>query len=376
MWTYDGTFPGPTIRRPSGERTTVKFKHRLPKKAGELTVHLHGAHTRSKDDGQPGGLTRSQPRSFYCDISPGLSERASGNDLLIEPGSERKYRYDFTEDGADERAAMHWYHDHRLDRTGENVWRGLAGMWITEDAVDLALPLPRGDRDLPLMIADRDFDSKNQLKDPFDHLIPPDDGAQGKHVLVNGAVLPYHPVSAQRHRIRILNASNFRAYNLFFEGPSAATNGADRDRVGVHARGAATGQDPARPRRTRRGDRGLRRRPGRGRGPSKRPARRRRERARLEAIQRGDHAVPRRRRDVCPTTPPSPRTSTCRRCPRGLRRSRPRAPSIETGTSRADSPATLADQRQDVQPGQGRDRSRSSGQSSSGRSRTTPRSRT
>ena len=23
MWTYDGTFPGPTIRRPSGERTTI-----------------------------------------------------------------------------------------------------------------------------------------------------------------------------------------------------------------------------------------------------------------------------------------------------------------------------------------------------------------
>ena len=85
---------------------------------------------------------------------------ASGNDLLIEPGSERVYRYDFTEDGADERAAMHWYHDHRLDRTGENVWRGLAGMWITEDEVDLALPLPRGERDLPLMIADRDFDSR------------------------------------------------------------------------------------------------------------------------------------------------------------------------------------------------------------------------
>src|SRR5689334_23197552 len=64
MWTYDGTFPGPTIRRPSGERTTVKFKHRLPEKAGELTVHLHGAHTRSRDDGQPGGLTKRQPRSF------------------------------------------------------------------------------------------------------------------------------------------------------------------------------------------------------------------------------------------------------------------------------------------------------------------------
>jgi len=221
MWTYGGTFPGPTIRRPSGERTTVNFKHRLPERAGELTVHLHGAHARSKHDGQPGGLTRRQPRSFFCDISPELSERASGNNLLIEPGKARTYSYDFTEDGSDERGAMHWYHDHRLDRTGENVWRGLAGMWITEDDVDMALQLPRGARDLPLMVADRELDSKNQLTDPFGKLEPPNDGAQGKHVLVNGAVLPFHDVSAQRYRLRILNASNFRAYNFFFEGPTA-----------------------------------------------------------------------------------------------------------------------------------------------------------
>jgi len=220
MWTYDGTFPGPTIRRPSGERTTVTFDHRLPEKAGELTVHLHGAHASSKDDGQPGGLTRSQPRSVFCDISPDLSERASGNGLLIEPGERRKYTYDFTEDEGDERAAMHWYHDHRLDRTGENVWRGLAGMWITEDSVDLALPLPRRKRDVALMLSDRSFDSKNQLTDPFDKLVPPDDGAQGKHILVNGAILPFHRVTGQRHRLRILNASNFRAYNLFFESPT------------------------------------------------------------------------------------------------------------------------------------------------------------
>ena len=43
--------------------------HRLPAKAGELTVHLHGGHNRSSEDGQPGGLTKSQPRALYCDIS-------------------------------------------------------------------------------------------------------------------------------------------------------------------------------------------------------------------------------------------------------------------------------------------------------------------
>ena len=92
--------------------------HRLPAKAGELTVHLHGGHNRSSEDGQPGGLTARQPRALYCRISDRLAPADSGNDLLIEPGGERTYRYDLIEDGGPERAAFQWYHDHRLERTG------------------------------------------------------------------------------------------------------------------------------------------------------------------------------------------------------------------------------------------------------------------
>ena len=62
MWTYGGCFPGPTIRRPAGERTEVTFLHELPRSAGELTVHLHGGHNRTQFDGQPGGLTPSHAR--------------------------------------------------------------------------------------------------------------------------------------------------------------------------------------------------------------------------------------------------------------------------------------------------------------------------
>ena len=36
LWTYGGTFPGPTVRRPAGQRTKVTFHHELPAKAGEL----------------------------------------------------------------------------------------------------------------------------------------------------------------------------------------------------------------------------------------------------------------------------------------------------------------------------------------------------
>ncbi len=214
MWTYGGTFPGPTIRRPAGERTKVTFLHRLPQSVGELTVHLHGGHNRTQFDGQPGGLTKSHRRSLFCDVPSGLSARESGNDLLLEPGGRRTYVYDLMEDGRPERAAFQWYHDHRLDHTTRNIWYGLAGMWIVDDDLDASLPLPSGERDLQLMIADRTFDWHNQLTDPVTGAQPPGDGINARMVLVNGAYMPYRRVRAQRYRLRILNVSQFRPYNL------------------------------------------------------------------------------------------------------------------------------------------------------------------
>jgi spore coat protein A, manganese oxidase len=214
LWTYGGTFPGPTIRRRAGQRTEVTFHHELPARAGELSVHLHGGHNRTQFDGQPGGLTKSQPVSFYCHIPRGLTPRQSGNDLLLSPGRSKTYVYDLMEDGRPERAAFQWYHDHRLDRTAPHSWRGLAGMWIVDDELEDSLPLPAGDRDIPLMIADRSFDRHNQLTDPFSGQRPPADGIVGRSVLVNGAFMPHHEVSARRYRLRALNVSQFRSYNL------------------------------------------------------------------------------------------------------------------------------------------------------------------
>jgi spore coat protein A len=225
LWTYGGSFPGPTVRRRAGQRTEVTFRHELPA-AGELSVHLHGGHNRTQFDGQPGGLSRSQPVSYFCRIPRGLSPRQSGNDLLIAPGGRKTYVYDLVEDGVPERAAFQWYHDHRLDRTAPHSWRGLAGMWIVEDDFEDALALPAGECDIPLMIADRSFDRHNQLTDPFVGLRPPADGVAGRSVLVNGAFMPHLEVKPCRYRLRVLNVSQFRSYNLHL------SNGAPMIQIG------------------------------------------------------------------------------------------------------------------------------------------------
>ena len=207
MWTYGGTYPGPTIRRRGGHDTRVTVVNRLPKGAGAMSTHLHGDHHASADDGQP-------------------------TTHLVRPGRARTYHYPLTVDGRPEPGSFFWYHDHRMDRTARNNWRGLQGMFVVTDPPTPGLRLPTGRRDVPLMISERSFTAGNQLTDPFadgprmvgqdGHMAwtgphaPPNDATVGDTVLVNGRYAPYFPVSATRYRLRLLNSSPFSSYNLTF----------------------------------------------------------------------------------------------------------------------------------------------------------------
>jgi FtsP/CotA-like multicopper oxidase with cupredoxin domain/plastocyanin len=199
MWTYGGTYPGPTIKRPTGATTKVTFVNDLPTSAGALTVHQHGGHHSSADDGQP---TR----------------------YLIRAGAPRTYTYPLVDDGRPERAGFRFYHDHRMGVTARNNWRGLQGMFLVTDPREDRLRLPRGAYDVPLMVVDRSLTTHNQLTDPFpgpDMLdwmtgphAPPNDATVGTKILVNGQFAPFLRVKPGRYRLRLLNASLFSAYNF------------------------------------------------------------------------------------------------------------------------------------------------------------------
>src|SRR5436190_9555608 len=183
MWTYGGTYPGLTIRRPTGQSTYVTFANNLGPEAGEMTVHNHGNHSTAQNDGQP-------------------------DTLLIPTGGSRSYTYEGIEEGNNQRGKMQFYHDHRMDVTGRNVWMGLTGLYIVDDPAD-PQTLPSGEFDLPLAIADRQFDVNNQIPYVFNP-----NGVTGDKFLVNGVYQPYLEVGDRKYRFRILNASNFRTYFL------------------------------------------------------------------------------------------------------------------------------------------------------------------
>jgi FtsP/CotA-like multicopper oxidase with cupredoxin domain len=219
-WTYGGTFPGPTLVSMSGRRTVVRHQNQLPR---PVVVHLHGGHTPHDSDGYPGD-----------EILPiGYTGMAAMAGMPVMPGTpvtgSRTYTYPF-----DQRAATLWYHDHRMGFTGPNIWRGMAGFHLVHDDEELALPLPKGDRDLPLMITDRSFAADGSLQYPsldqrLLHLPGVTsgymNGVLGDVVLVNGAPWPAHPVDGLHYRLRLLNASNARRYRLALDPPPPGGNG-------------------------------------------------------------------------------------------------------------------------------------------------------
>jgi spore coat protein A, manganese oxidase len=128
-----------------------------------------------------------------------------------------------------------WYHDHTLGMTRLNVYAGLAGNYFIrdrEDALETAppggrAPLPTGDYEIPLVIADRGFLADGELDFPRVG-INPDNPYWSVVVpattnIVNGKVWPNLDVEPRQYRFRVLIAPNARLYDLAFDNGMSFT---------------------------------------------------------------------------------------------------------------------------------------------------------
>src|SRR5881398_1277824 len=153
IWGYDGMMPGPTFMARSGTPFLVRFVNDLPENdpvgIGEpiSAIHRHGGWQFPEDDGNPlDTFCSGQSRDyFYPNEADDLQEQNEHSTL--------------------------WYHDHAIDITGPNVYRGLAGFFLSFNTLDTgnetdpppALGLPSGDFDIGLVIQDRLFDRNGFL---------------------------------------------------------------------------------------------------------------------------------------------------------------------------------------------------------------------
>jgi spore coat protein A, manganese oxidase len=115
-----------------------------------------------------------------------------------------------------------------MDFSGPQVYKGLAGLYLLRDEVEDSLPLPKDEKEVPLMITDRIFNEDGSLYYPSidpslteepGTLAPAINGMFGDTILVNGAPWPHLEVSNTLYRFRILNASNARFYDLALDPP-------------------------------------------------------------------------------------------------------------------------------------------------------------
>jgi spore coat protein A, manganese oxidase len=185
FWTYGGTVPGPTVMVERNRKTKIRFVNNLPLKHPTLgftpwtSVHLHGSPSLPQYDGYASDLTF--------------------------PGQYKDYHYPNTHE-----ATTHWYHDHGVHHTAQNVWMGMAGQYHVHDELERSLPIPHGEFDVPLTYGDRMFDKTGELLFTSDG----HDGQFGDVMLVNGVPWPLMKVKRRKYRFRLLNASVSRAYRL------------------------------------------------------------------------------------------------------------------------------------------------------------------
>jgi len=237
LWTFDGTLPPKLLTVRYGE--TVLFRHynALPIDVAAnrgfgthtITTHEHNGHSPAESDGYANAFFF--PGQFYDYRWPlVMAGHDSINTNATDPRAGRPDgRGGIMKIPGDWRETMstHWFHDHMLDFTAQNVYKGNAAMMNyysaldrgnegLEDGVNLRLPsgtaLDWGNRDydVNLVIADKAWDRDGQLWfNPFNR-----NGFIGDHLLTNWLYKPYFEVRARRYRFRILNGSVSRYFKI------------------------------------------------------------------------------------------------------------------------------------------------------------------
>ena len=173
----NGNILGPTLLLNKNDYVDILVNNNI----GDITtIHWHGMHVSASNDGGP-----------HTTIAPGESWNPKFTVL--------------------DKAGTYWYHPHLHEKTNKHVSKGIAGFIIVRDDEEANLNVPRtyGVDDFPLVIQTKDFDANNQIVVPSN---------SDNVAMVNGTINPFLEVPAQMVRLRLLNGSSQRVFNIGLEG--------------------------------------------------------------------------------------------------------------------------------------------------------------
>lgn len=186
-------FLGPVIEVRHGERLTVKYENDIPE---ESIIHWHGLDVPADQDGHP----------HHTVPTGGV------------------FQYDFR---IDNRAGLYFFHPHPHGKLGNQVNRGLVGVMIVRDAEEDSLNLPREQDEHLVCIQDRRVNADRQFEYLTGGMHDRMMGMHGNELFINGELNRKKVVRRGAQRLRILNGSNARIYNL------AWSDGRDLEIIGT-----------------------------------------------------------------------------------------------------------------------------------------------
>ncbi len=179
VWGFNGHHLGPTIKLQRGEFAKFNWQNQLPQ---HLAISLQGLQAEGE---LYGDLSRTlTPQQNWAPIIP-----------ITQP------------------AGCIYYHACTWEKSAYQTYRGLAGLCIIEDPnLHLELPNQYGITDIPVILQDMSLTEKGELL-----YLSENNHFLGNRLFVNGQENPYINVPTEMIRLRLLNASVSRTYNLHFE---------------------------------------------------------------------------------------------------------------------------------------------------------------
>jgi len=167
-----------------------------------LVPHLHGGENHSIFDGHPNAWFTA-------------GEEKKGAEFVTS-----LYHYNNMQE-----PTTLWYHDHALGITRLNVLMGLAGFYIIRDPKNslehYKFNLPNKKHEIPIVIQDRSFNTDGTFDFPSKGINPDihpywQPEFFGNTITVNGKTWPNLNVERCQYRLRLLNGSSARFYELKF----------------------------------------------------------------------------------------------------------------------------------------------------------------
>ncbi len=184
LLTYNGQLPGPQLEAKPGDRVQIRFTNRLDQ---STNLHYHGLH---------------------------IPPTGSGDNvfLALEPGESHRYEFDIP---ADHPAGTFWYHPHYHGRVAEQLFAGLAGVFIVRGELDEVPEIKAADEAV-LVLKDFALTYSGNIPNPG-HMAQMT-GRVGDILTASGQVNPVISLTqGGLLRLRLLNASPSRFFRLALE---------------------------------------------------------------------------------------------------------------------------------------------------------------